>query len=35
MAPDYRRELPGRVVLTVGLAMSAAVIVLLIVLVMG
>jgi hypothetical protein len=33
--PGYRRELPGRIVLTIGLLMSATIVVLLIVLLVG
>jgi hypothetical protein len=33
--PDFRRELPGRIVLTIGLAMSAACVVGLIILWLG
>jgi hypothetical protein len=33
--PDYRRELPGRIVLTIGLTMSGACVALLIILWLG
>jgi hypothetical protein len=33
--PDYRRELPGRIVLTIGLLMSLACVALIIVLTVG